>query len=515
MIIIITSVIKLAMESVCVLLNHQIDGWKSVQQIIRRDDFISSIVNYDTEKMMTLAMREKMRADYLSHEEFTFDAVNRASKACGPLVQWVIAQVKYSEILNRVGPLREEVQALERDSQETMIRLQTMETMIVELEASIARYKEEYAALISETQALKLEMDRVKTKVDRSLTLITDLSTEQERWESTRSAFSTQLTTLVGDSILSAAFLAYAGYYDQAYRQSLLTSWMAYLDSAAIIYKRDLLLIENLSHAAARLSWSSHGLPTDDLCVENAIIMQRHNRFPLIIDPSGATLDYLRNEYKDQKIMVSSFLDAAFLKNLESALRFGCPLVITDVESYDPIVDSVLNREVYRAGGRVLIKLGNQEIDFSPTFKLFLFTRDPNTPFSPDISSRVTFVNFSVTHASLYAQCLCTVLKHERPDIDEKRRTLQKLQGEFQVRLHSLETSLLQALSEAKGAILEDDTVVATLENLKREAMEVERKVQETDIVLAEVEAVTAVYAGFARSASSVFFCLNQMVGSR
>jgi dynein heavy chain 1 len=88
-------VIKLAMESVCCLLNHSLDGgWRAVQQIIRRDDFISNIVNYDTERMMTAGMRERMRADYLSHAEFNFESVNRASKACGPLVQWVIAQVK-------------------------------------------------------------------------------------------------------------------------------------------------------------------------------------------------------------------------------------------------------------------------------------------------------------------------------------------------------------------------------------------------------------------------------------
>ena len=48
-----------------------------------------------------------------------------------------------------------------------------------------------------------------------------------------------------------------------------------------------------------------------------------------------------------------------------------------DVESYDPVLNPVLNRELRRTGGRVLITLGDQDIDLSPTFTIFLSTRDP------------------------------------------------------------------------------------------------------------------------------------------
>ena len=48
-----------------------------------------------------------------------------------------------------------------------------------------------------------------------------------------------------------------------------------------------------------------------------------------------------------------------------------------DVESYDPILNPVLNRELRRTGGRVLITIGDQDIDLSPSFTIFLSTRDP------------------------------------------------------------------------------------------------------------------------------------------
>ncbi|XP_006751108.2 cytoplasmic dynein 1 heavy chain 1-like [Leptonychotes weddellii] len=217
------------------------------------------------------------------------------------------------------------------------------------------------------------------------------------------------------------------------------------------------------------------------------------------------------NEYKDRKITRTSFLDDAFRKNLESALRFGNPLLVQDVESYDPVLNPVLNREVRRTGGRVLITLGDQDIDLSPSFVIFLSTRDPTVEFPPDLCSRVTFVNFTVTRSSLQSQCLNEVLKAERPDVDEKRSDLLKLQGEFQLRLRQLEKSLLQALNEVKGRILDDDTIITTLENLKREAAEVTRKVEETDIVMQEVETVSQQYLPLSTACSSIYFTMESL----
>ncbi|KAJ1982313.1 dynein heavy chain [Dimargaris xerosporica] len=503
--------VKMAMESVCTLLGHRIDTWKTVQGIIRRDDFIASIVNFDTDRQMNRALREQMRDDYLGKPHYNYEQVNRASKACGPLVKWVIAQVNYSEILERVGPLRQEVQTLEMDAEDTRLKATEVEQVVAELEQSIARYKDEYALLISETQMIKSEMERVKSKVDRSVTLLASLSSEKERWEGTSATFEMQMGTIVGDVLLSSAFLAYGGYFDQQYRELLFGKWTGHLFRASIQFKQDISIPEYLSTADDRLAWQANELPADDLCTENAIMLHRFNRYPLIIDPSGQATAFLVNQYKDRKITITSFLDTAFLKNLESALRFGNPLLIQDVENLDPILNPILNKELRRTGGRVLIRLGGQDIDFSPSFTLFLTTRDPSVNFPPDICSRVTFVNFTVTRGSLQSQCLNRVLKVERPDTDRKRTDLVKLQGEFRLRLRHLEKSLLQALSTSKGNILDDDNVITTLETLKTEAADVSRKVEETDVVMQEIEHVLALYTPLAQACSAIFFTLEQL----
>lgn len=503
--------VKLAMESVCTLLGHKIDSWRTVQGIIRRDDFIQRIVNFDTVNQLTKQLRDLMKRDFLSRPQFNFETVNRASKACGPLVKWAIAQVKFSEILDKVEPLRNEVQSLEDQAEATKKQASMMVTMIAELEASIERYKDEYAGLIRETEAIKAEMERVESKVDRSMKLLESLSSEKGRWESGSRTFDTEMGTIVGDVLLSAAFLAYAGFFDQQYREMMWQEWSTHLSDANVKFKAELSLPEYLSTADDRLSWQSKSLPSDNLCTENAIMIKRYSRYPLIIDPTGQATTFLLNEYKDRKITVTSFLDEAFLKVLESALRFGNTLLIQDVEHLDPILNPVLNREIRRTGGRVLIRLGNQDIDFSPSFTMFLSTRDPSVEFSPDICSRVTFVNFTMTRSSLQSQSLDQVLKVERPDTERKRTDLMKMQGEFRLRLRTLEKLLLQALNESSGNILDDDKVINTLETLKREAAEITRKVEETDIVMKEVEEVTAEYLPLAQACSAVFFILEQL----
>lgn len=163
--------VKLTMEAISILLGHKVDTWKTVQSIIRKDDFIASIVSYDTDKL-SQGMRKKIRNDYMSHASFNFEVVNRASKACGPLVQWVISQITYGDILERIGPLRDEVIELEKDAAAKKLKGDSIESELIELEERIEQYKCDYAALISDVQSLKSELEIVETRANRSSALL-------------------------------------------------------------------------------------------------------------------------------------------------------------------------------------------------------------------------------------------------------------------------------------------------------------------------------------------------------
>ena len=105
--------------------------------------------------------------------------------------------------------------------------------------------------------------------------------------------------------------------------------------------------------------------------------------------------------------------------------------------------------QVYKdANGRLLLKLGDIDIDYNPAFRLFLTSRNPNPHFLPEVCRmlsanlhqtalrgisvcaavqvciRVTVINFTVTAEGLEEQLLGDCVRRERPDLEEQRDSL-------------------------------------------------------------------------------------------
>lgn len=498
------SAVKMTMESVCVLIGYQVSTWRDVQLIVRRDDFIANIVSFDNEVQLTPELRNYMEETYLAREDYNFEAVNRASKACGPLMQWVQAQVSYSEILENIGPLREKVLILELKTTKTKAQLIAIDEMINELKESIETYKEAYSSLIRDAENVKLDMRKVSSKVDRSLQLIDNLTSERERWGSSIKKFSKERELLVGDSILASAFLTYGGVHDQKRRDLLFKAWRTHLTSCGISFDRNFNICTYLTSANDVMEWEANETKLDDLFLENFVLIKSAH-IPLIIDPTAQAIEVLRNNYDTKKLIISSFLDSNFSQQLENALRFGGHILIQDAEYFDPILNTVLRGETYKNGGRTVVKLKEQEIDFSPDFKLFLHTRDSLVKVSSFLSGRTAIVNFTVTSASLENQVLNISLAQKRPDIEVKRRELTELQGKYKVRLFTLEEELLSSLSTSSGNILEDDSVLGTLESLKAESSDIDSKMDEANDVMNVVEEVRNEYFHLSKHASQIF----------
>ncbi|PKI83053.1 hypothetical protein MVES1_003145 [Malassezia vespertilionis] len=501
--------VKSALESVCILLGHEIDGWKSVQAIVRRDDFIHHVVHLDTKTAVPRATRDRLERAYLSRAEYNYETMQHASKACGPLARWVMAQVHFADILDRVAPLRAEVAALESHALDTKAQAQGAAEEVTALESSICAYKREYAALISETQTLTTELERVSRHVERSVHLLAGLGAEKARWEHGRSAFDAQVRTLPGDALLCAAVVAFSGFFDQASREQLWADWNAHMDAAAIPHRANLSVVDMLASADTQAQWHAQGLPTDALATENAAIMEHCARHPLIVDPTGRTSEFLRQRSADQ-LACTSFLDGGFVKALESALRFGTSLLIENAEHFDPILLPVLRNERRRTGGRVLVRVGSQDVDCAPRFRLLLATRDANAALLPHVFSAVQVVNFTITQKSLQAEALHRILLAEAPEVEARRLDLVRAQGEFQRRLQHLEQDLLTALN-TQGNLLENDAIVTTLETLKAEADDIAVRAAQTETAAEDVNAAIGAYEPLAETASAVYFILVRL----
>ena len=68
--------------------------------------------------------------------------------------------------------------------------------------------------------------------------------------------------------------------------------------------------------------------------------------------------------------------------------------------------------------------------------------------------------------------------------------------------------NILSSLSSCLGVVCR---IIAQLENLKKEAAEVQHKVDETDVVMAEVDTVSRQYLPLSTTFSSIYFTLESL----
>ncbi|KAF4654456.1 hypothetical protein FOZ61_008250 [Perkinsus olseni] len=513
--------VKITLEAVVCLIRNYGPGveltWDHIRKELKDPQLMVTVLQFNTDAL-SVAARERVEG-YLKSSAWDMERIERASRAAGPLAQWVKSQISYGKMLQSIGPLRAEVAELEAQQKVSSEKLRANSELLEKLEREIEQYKDEYAQLISEGQSIRVEMEEVSAMCKRSSDLLASLASEKDRWEMQKETYRTQSGTIIGDTVLGAAFCTYSGFCEHAYREQLHKEWYRIFDSTDNGPKinSSLSLIEYLSKPGQRLAWIANQLPNDDLSIQNAIIIDKYIRYPMIVDPSGQAVTFLHNQHtlsssrSQGKLKVTSFSDPAFTKHLEAALRFGTALLVTDVQKVDPIINTVLNREIYKKGGRTLITVGDLDVDYSPNFSMFMTTRDAALTFTPDVASRVTMVNFNVTKESLQAQCLHALLKSERPDVEEKRVKALKLQGEFRVRIRELEDGLLHALSNVTGSILEDEAIVSTLETLKCEAAEVAEEASKADVNLREIDAVSSAYIPLSTSAANLFFVVQSL----
>ena len=290
-----------------------------------------------------------------------------------------------------------------------------------------------------------------------------------------------------------------------------MTKWKDALESLDIEFREDLGIVESLSTASQRLQWQSEGLPGDHLSLENGVILDHGTRFPLVIDPSGQAISFLLNKHKEEKIQTTSFLDKAFTKTLAGAVRFGTTLLVENVETIDPILNPILNKELQRTGGRTLVRIGSEEVDYSPKFRIILSTKNPAVQLTPDLCSRVTLVNFTVTPDSLESQSLSEVVKAMKPELESQREALLKLQGEQNVKLRELEDQMLAKISACEGSILDDDAVVEGMEVLMKEGAQVEEQISHSEEVMKQVHQAVARFEPFAGICRRLFILLESL----
>jgi dynein heavy chain len=322
----------------------------------------------------------------------------------------------------------------------------------------------------------------------------------------------------VGDALISAGTIAYAGAFTPKFRVSLVQEWQGRVTELQIPLTPGCDLASVMGNPVEVRSWNIAGLPADSHSVQNGIIMSTARRWPLLMDPQGQANRFIKNMGKDTSfsengIDVTKLSEKNFLRTLENGVRFGKWVLLENIgETLDAALEPLLLQQKFMQGGTEMIKVGDSTIPYNHSFKFFMTTKLPNPHYPPEVCVKVSLINFTITQPGLEDQMLGVAIVTELPEMEAKKNALVVSNAAMKKQLHEIESKILKLLSESTGNILDDHVLIETLSASKITSNDINIKVAEAQKTEEEIDTTREMYRPVAVRASVLYFAISTLL---
>uniref|UniRef100_H2YSE7 AAA+ ATPase domain-containing protein n=1 Tax=Ciona savignyi TaxID=51511 RepID=H2YSE7_CIOSA len=514
--------VKITTEAICILKgikpDRKTDGsgraiddyWPAAKKMLGDMKFLDSLRDYDKENIPNAIMR-KIRERFIGDPNFRPELIRNVSSACEGLCSWVLAIEVYDRVAKVIAPKRKSLLLAEDDLERLMSLLQVKRKELEEITNKLQLLNDNLKEKLDEKKRLEDNIELTKVKLIRAEKLISGLGGEKERWTEMTHSLHNTYHNIVGDVLLSSAVVAYLPPFTPLYRQDTIKNWWVECKNRDIPVSEDFSLSNTLGDPVQIMEWQLAGLPKDNSSVDNAIIVNNANRWPLMVDPQGQACKWIKNMERKNNLHVCKLTDADYLRTLENCLQFGNPILIENIsEHIDPILDPILLHQTFKQSGMEYVKLGENTVQYSHDFKLYITTRMRNPHYLPEVSVKVTLINFMITPIALEDQLLRLVAAKERPELEEKKSEL-ILEGANNRRLlKNIEDKILEVLSR-EGNILEDETAIRILSESRQLSEEISTKQEITSKTEVELDSTRNGYKPVAIHSSILFFVISEL----
>ncbi|KAE9115561.1 Cytoplasmic dynein 2 heavy chain 1 [Phytophthora fragariae] len=506
------------LSAVLMLLGIQDTSWNSMKKFLGNRGVKDEILNYDAHRITPEISKTVTKLVKSKNSSFDHETIYRVSVAAAPLATWVKANLKYSMVLNKIEPLENDLAEAKRSLEASQQRLLQCESELKKIDVKVDQMKVQFGEKTKEAEILKMNLEQAEKTLTKAQGLLSKLGGEKHRWSEQVKELEHRLTDLPVRMLLASAFTTFLGKCSEDARKRVVKEWERdILDgstgSASSLHfdYRKLLSTES-----ELLTWKAMGLPSDNLSMENALIVANSSseRCPFIIDPASASTTWLQAELaKDttRPLSIVQSQDARFVNLVEQAVRFGKTLVILEVDNVEPYLYPLVRKDLIHQGPRFVVALGDKVIDYNENFRLYLVTRNPSPPLAPDALAIVNVVNFTVTRSGLEGQLLGVTIQHEQPELEQEKSELLRQEEECKVQLAALEKQLVEALATSEGDILENTILVESLTKTKATSAEIENALERSAKKSEELDEKRDTYCPFAHEGAKMFFLVKQL----
>ncbi|CAE1329165.1 DNAH [Acanthosepion pharaonis] len=501
--------VQTVLEAVCILMNQRTD-WSTAKAMLGEPGFLKRMVDYDKDHISDASLKRLKK--YIDNPKFQPEHVEKVSKACRSMCMWVRAMDLYAHIYRNVEPKRQRLQTAQEELDAVMETLKEKQQKLADVEDQIAQLQKTYDNSLAEKQTLERNIAQTAARLKRASKLTTALADEQGRWKENIMEFTAQLGNVIGDVFVSAACVAYYGAFTSVYRKELVDGWISHCVRLEIPISDGLTLVKVLADPFEIRQWNTDGLPRDQVSIENAILVTKGHRWPLMIDPQEQANCWIRNKEMKNNLQIIKLSDTHLLQTLENCIRIGIPVLIEDIgETLDPALEPILLKQTFQQGGRLMIRLGDSDIEYDKNFRLYMTTKISNPHYLPEVCIKVTIINFTVTRSGLEDQILSDVVRLERPDLEEQRNTLIVRINADKNQLKASEDRILKLLFESEGNILDNEELINILNESKVTSGYIKQRLEETETTEMNISAAREKYRPVAARGSVMYFVVADM----
>lgn len=488
-----------------------VDYWEPAKAMLSKaKELRNEMISFD-KGSLTKGKIDKI-SKYMENPAFTPKEISRASKACTAMCEWVRAMYNYYHVNLKVKPLREDLAKAEKELEEVEKGLAVAQKKLADINSKIQKLEDDNQKAIDKSQELEDEVEQCTIKLNRAERLISGLAGEKQRWIQTLEDYAKQEKNIIGDMIIAAGGVAYLGPFTAPFRKRLYTAWGKKLEELELEFTSGY-NVSNLVEGLTVRKWTSFGLPSDNLSIENAIIMNKARRWPLMIDPQLQANQWIKNMEKDNQLKVVTLNQSDYLRTIVNAVQFGNPVLLENIgEELDPAIEPILLKQTFVQSGATYIRIGEDAVQYNSQFRFYMTTKLRNPQYTPEASVRVTLLNFFITPKGLEDQLLGTVVKLETPELEQMKNDLMKQNVKMRNDLANIQDNILKMINESgDDDILANEALINALEESKVASESIIEKVAQAEKTEKEIDVTRNKYKPVAVRGSILFFCISDM----
>ncbi|GBP33369.1 Dynein heavy chain 8, axonemal [Eumeta japonica] len=430
-------------------------SWGESLKVMADTRFLLNLKNYPKDEIN--AEMVDLLQPYFRYSGYTFEAAKVACGNVAGLISWTMAMAQFYGVNKDVLPLKANLAVMQGKLDAAKRELAAAEAQLETKERELAHVQKQFDDAMALKQAVLDDAAKCQQKMDAATALINGLSGERVRWTEQSALFMAEIDRLIGE-------------------------------------------------------WNLYGLPTDELSVQNGIIVTKAARFPLLIDPQTQGKIWIKNMEKYNDLIVTTLNHKYFRNHIEDCVSLGRPLLIEDVaEELDPALDNILEKNYIKIGSSYKVRLGDKEIDVTYGHKIYITTKLPNPAYTPEISARTSIIDFTVTMQGLEDQLLGRVILTEKRELEAERTQLIMDVTANRRKMQELETNLLHKLTTIQGSLVDDVSLIQVLNVTKATAMEVREKLDVAKETEVKINAAREEFRSVATRGSVLYFLICNM----